>query len=282
MFADLPCVKKIPHILPIIPVYFIIIEVLFTVNYYITFNPLSGIIFKSFSLLAFNPLAFMVIVTHTRSMLTNPGYVPIPFKSMKIIDESSKESYCQKCHNPRPPRSHHCKICNKCTLKMDHHCPWVANCVGYYNQKNFYQFLFCATFGNLIGFILLFIKLCVTDLSIEGNVQKGVKIVSPFQLMWYMWTPIQIFIGCLCAIAMTVSIGTLFNTQTRMLLYNQTTIETKLYPRFIESPFYDRNHKESFSSVMGFSFLEWVSLKFAGEDPFGYNIVKNYVNLEEC
>ena len=31
-------------------------------------------------------------------------------------------SICKKCISPKPPRSHHCSVCNKCVLKMDHHC----------------------------------------------------------------------------------------------------------------------------------------------------------------
>ena len=41
----------------------------------------------------------------------------------------------------RPPRANHCRICQRCIRKMDHHCPWINNCVGEWNQKYFLQFL---------------------------------------------------------------------------------------------------------------------------------------------
>ncbi|WAR06587.1 ZD16A-like protein [Mya arenaria] len=50
-------------------------------------------------------------------------------------------SVCKKCISPKPPRTHHCTICGKCILKMDHHCPWLNNCVGHNNHR--YFFLFC-------------------------------------------------------------------------------------------------------------------------------------------
>uniref|UniRef100_A0A453B854 S-acyltransferase n=1 Tax=Aegilops tauschii subsp. strangulata TaxID=200361 RepID=A0A453B854_AEGTS len=49
--------------------------------------------------------------------------------------------YCSRCQNGKPPRCHHCSICDRCVLKMDHHCVWVVNCVGARNYKYFLLFL---------------------------------------------------------------------------------------------------------------------------------------------
>lgn len=36
---------------------------------------------------------------------------------------------------------------NRCVLKMDHHCPWINNCVGWGNHAHFVTFLTFATIG---------------------------------------------------------------------------------------------------------------------------------------
>ena len=57
---------------------------------------------------------------------------------------------CQRCLRTKPDRTHHCSQCNQCILKMDHHCPWVANCIGFYNYKYFLNMLFFASVTSML------------------------------------------------------------------------------------------------------------------------------------
>ena len=38
-------------------------------------------------------------------------------------------------------------------MKMDHHCPWINNCVGHANHGHFVGFLFFAVLGCTMGTI---------------------------------------------------------------------------------------------------------------------------------
>jgi hypothetical protein len=48
----------------------------------------------------------------------------------RLLPESSSATpskarrLCRRCKAFKPQRAHHCSVCRRCIIKMDHHCPW--------------------------------------------------------------------------------------------------------------------------------------------------------------
>ncbi|KAI9048809.1 hypothetical protein LZ554_007640 [Drepanopeziza brunnea f. sp. 'monogermtubi'] len=66
---------------------------------------------------------------------------------------------CYTCNILKPARSKHCSICKRCISKLDHHCIFINNCVGYNNQNHFLLLLFTTgvltAYATYIGFSIL-------------------------------------------------------------------------------------------------------------------------------
>eukprot|EP01101_Sappina_pedata_P003008 TRINITY_DN13220_c0_g1_i1.p1 TRINITY_DN13220_c0_g1~~TRINITY_DN13220_c0_g1_i1.p1 ORF type:complete len:576 (+),score=86.27 TRINITY_DN13220_c0_g1_i1:209-1729(+) len=82
-------------------------------------------------------LSWMYILTKSK-----PGFLQgekVTHKNMirKIEEGMSIYDFCSTCLHRRPIRSKHCKYCDRCVIRFDHHCPWVHNCIGEKNHKWF-------------------------------------------------------------------------------------------------------------------------------------------------
>lgn len=81
---------------------------------------------------------------------------------------------CRHCNNYKPLRAHHCSICGRCVQRMDHHCPWVNNCVGEANQKYFILFCgyICAACTDVLISVVVFAVHCMRSNWIECEYVK--------------------------------------------------------------------------------------------------------------
>ncbi|KAL1338835.1 hypothetical protein HN51_033412 [Arachis hypogaea] len=96
---------------------------------------LAIVTFSSFSLAAF------------RCAGTPPNVL---WGSYPTVGKGGLENYsfCHYCSKPKSPRAHHCRSCRKCILDMDHHCPFIGNCVGAANHRSFVAFLMSAVLST--------------------------------------------------------------------------------------------------------------------------------------
>lgn len=131
--------------------------------------------------------------------------------------------WCDKCKHVKPDRTHHCSVCGDCILKMDHHCPWVNNCISFTNYKFFllflvYSLIYCL-FITLTTFEY-FITLWNRDVRNTGN---------KFHILFLF------FVAAMFAI----SLLSLFCYHCHLVANNRTTLEAFRAPIFKNGP--DKN-----------------------------------------
>lgn len=90
--------------------------------------------------------------------------------------------YCKKCALTKPDRAHHCSTCNRCVLKMDHHCPWLATCVGLHNYKPFLLFLIYTSLFCWLCFPVSATWVWAEIASPNMDIDDGLKVVNVIML----------------------------------------------------------------------------------------------------
>jgi hypothetical protein len=109
----------------------------------------------------------LALASHAKTCFTDPGAVPVAAVPLvcvatNSIQSNSKEpkfyAMCSHCQTYKPDGAHHCRICDRCVSRMDHHCPWMNNCVGAANMKHFTLFLVYVWTASALALVLFSIN----------------------------------------------------------------------------------------------------------------------------
>jgi len=165
-------------------------------------------------------LVLLLFTCYALCIFTPPGWVPegvewdlgnrdhMDQPETHEMKTTGERRYCKWCFKYKPDRCHHCRICRRCVLKMDHHCPWIMNCVGFENHKYFFL---------LVVYSMLscwFITFTVTE-SVERSAESEDSMINRFLLV--LCLTLAIIMGSLMTVFLSFHVW--------LMLSGMTTIE---------------------------------------------------------
>ncbi|KAH3744125.1 palmitoyltransferase ZDHHC5 [Pelomyxa schiedti] len=180
-------------------------------------NPHQELFDMAFAVIVCFKLSFIAtLVCFAWCRFSNPGIiprsVPLAAKVSRFIVVNIKGvpvqlNYCETCHIYRPPRASHCKVCNHCVERLDHHCPWIGNCIGKGNYRYFVSFILCG-----LCFLATVFILCTFLITIDIYYCRANSFCMSVQVCFacassMIWVPIMtlgasmllvVVIGALC------------------------------------------------------------------------------------
>lgn len=162
-----------------------LLHCLYVILFIIIIPSLNDSLYGSLNALILSTFVCLSILSHARAAYFDPGFVPLPRKGIDFSDAQTNEkpkpngegwTICNRCDTYRPGRAHHCRVCKRCVRRMDHHCPWINNCVGEFNQKYFMLFLFYVGVTSLYSASFVIWSLVVFPQKTEAQIVHSVII----------------------------------------------------------------------------------------------------------
>ncbi|CRG93051.1 palmitoyltransferase, putative [Plasmodium gallinaceum] len=242
---------------------------------YINYDFKRGLI----EIIIFHFFLIMYLINYILSIIIPPGSIPNTEEwafndyQENYTDEieyyllekkkSGERRYCKWCCKFKPDRTHHCRVCKTCILKMDHHCPWIYNCVGWNNHKYF---------------MLSLIYCCITSIFVSITMFNSVKdaiknVKTPFSEMFLLLfgETLNSFLALIITCFLFFHIWLMINAMTTIeFCEKQTNYQNQSY-----SKYYNKGLWGNFKDVFGDSPFLWF-LPIDNRKGDGINFVKGY------
>mmetsp|Transcript_50328 Transcript_50328/g.93059 ORF Transcript_50328/g.93059 Transcript_50328/m.93059 type:complete len:371 (+) Transcript_50328:166-1278(+) len=239
----------------------------------------SGLI----EIIIFNLVTLLLVICYIKCILVHPGTIPdkeedptwgyapqsaslLQPVSLQETKRSGDRRHCKWCVKYKPDRCHHCRVCRTCILKMDHHCPWIYNCVGFRNHKFFFLLLF---YSSIASHMITWTMLDSVIATLDSD--------TPFMDMFLL------LFGETLAGFLALLVTGFFCFHIWLMLKAMTTIEfceKSMKRTSYDVSIYDRGFCGNIRAVLGDNTLLWLlpvsppsgsGMSFVGEDTRLYD-----------
>lgn len=162
---------------------------------------------------------------------------------LHCVDRGEFKQVCVVCRTKREMRSHHCKECGRCVQRLDHHCPWIDNCVGIGNQRCFYCFIMTLLALIVSFYYLVWIYAVNAAIpAITGEDKNGLWTLMP----WKFGNEVSqlILLATMAFNLIWVAfVGALVVRHSAYMMVNITTYEVLVRPTHVQRRFPKGNGK---------------------------------------
>jgi palmitoyltransferase len=184
--------------------------------------------------IAFNIIFSLAMISFLRAVFTDPGYIPDSWsvhpddlesgertRLMPAVLQTQEKKHdgtvriCRKSKPAmyKPDRAHYCRVMQRCVLKMDHFCPWLNNCIGFYNHKFFVLFV---AYMAMITVFMVFVMTPVF-VNIVSNMEQITLDLKDQEF--------HVSLTYLMLCLLSVGLSAFFIFHAYLVLFNYTTIE---------------------------------------------------------
>lgn len=182
----------------------------------------------------FNLVFSLAMISFFRAVFTDPGAIPQSWEvhpddleggertrimpAVLQTQEKKHDGSVRICRKSRPPmfkpdRAHYCRVMQRCVLKMDHFCPWLNNCIGFYNHKFFV--LFIAYMAMLTVFMVVVMTPVFVD--IVSNMEQITLDLKDQEF--------HVSLTYLMLCLLSAGLSAFFMFHAYLVMFNYTTIE---------------------------------------------------------
>lgn len=152
------------------------------------------------------------------------------------------EKECPTCKIPKPARSKHCGICDRCVARFDHHCGWMNTCIGEKNARYFMAFLLWHALICLYGAIVLGLILAgqlkerkiILILTVYYDIDKSFYSLFPHVVQWLLSAHNTQMLLIVFLVVVSLLLAGFCGYHAQLCLTNTTTNETYKWQEYLD------------------------------------------------